>query len=110
MGVHHQSTKMVAMVGCYQHERSEEFEPYLVGLGVPLIPRKMLLSTSPSVEISREGELWTLVFRAAMKTNTSQFTIGQEFIEKAPMGGNENKEMFAVKQSVSCKRIFKRKK
>ena len=82
---------MVQMEGSYQHEKSENFEPYLTAMEVPMVPRKMMLSTNPTVEISKDGEEWTIGFKVAIMSNTVKFQLGKEFTEKEPLSGDSNK-------------------
>ena len=82
---------MVQMEGCYEHEKSENFESYLTAMEVPMVPRKMMLSTNPTVEISKDGEEWTISFKVAIMSNTVKFQLGKEFTEKEPLSGDTNK-------------------
>merc|ERR1711936_476471 len=124
--------------------KSEALESYLTALEIPLIPRKMMLKTNPTVEISKHEDEWSFTFKVALMTNNIKFELDKEFSEKEPMSGASHQslakmegdklvitaetgrgqikrtfsfsedgmimEMFAVKQNVSCRRIFKREK
>ena len=51
----------------------------------------MVSNSSPTVEVSREGNQWTITFKVAVKTNKIVFTIGQEFIEASPISDKSQK-------------------
>ena len=82
---------MVQIEGSYKHEKSENFDEYLTAMEIPLVPRKMMTSTSPSIEISKNGDEWTLSFKVAVISNTVKFKMGEDFEEKEPMTGNVHK-------------------
>merc|ERR1712098_809654 len=48
-------------------------------------------NTSPTIEISRDGDEFTLSFKTAIMSNVVKFVLGKEFEEKAPFGGEVNK-------------------
>ena len=82
---------MVQIQGVYLHEKSEDFEPYLAAVGLPWIARKAAANTSPTIEISKDGDDWTLSVKTAIMSNVVKFTIGKEFEEKAPINGKVQK-------------------
>merc|ERR1711909_64020 len=84
--------KMVdSLVGSYKFERNENFESFLSATGVPFIPRKMMVSISPRVNINKEGELWTVTFNVLFKSFSLQFELGKEFVEENPVSKEINK-------------------
>jgi len=51
----------------------------------------MMTSTSPSLQISKDGEKWTFAFKVLTKSNSISFEIGKEFSEENPALGETNK-------------------
>jgi len=82
---------MVQIEGTYVHEKSEGLEAYLGAIGVPWVARKAAANTSPTIQISKEGEEWSLAFKTAIMSNVVKFVLGEEFEEKAPITGEINK-------------------
>lgn len=54
--------------------------------GVPFIPRKIMTSSSPTVEITNEGDQWTITTSTLLRTVTLQFKLGEEYEEHMPGG------------------------
>merc|ERR1712227_467469 len=79
------------LLGSYQFEKNENFEEFLTATGVPMIPRKMMTSTSPSINISKDGNKWTISFKVLMKSNSISFELGKEFEENNPVSGEKQK-------------------
>ena len=82
---------MVQIDGTFVHEKSEDFEAYLAAIGLPWIARKAAANTSPTVEITKNGNEFTLSFKTAIMSQALKFVIGEEFEEKAPFGGKMQK-------------------
>ena len=80
-----------SLVGSYKFERNENFESFLGATGVPFIPRKMMVSVSPSVNISKEGDVWTVTFNVLFKSFSIQFELGKTFVEENPVSKEINK-------------------
>ena len=78
------------LLGSYQFEKNENFEEFLVANGVPIVQRKLMVSTSPNLAITREENFWTISFKVLLKTNTLRFEIGKEFTENNHVIGEEN--------------------
>ena len=84
--------KMVdSLVGSYKFEKNENFESFLSATGVPFIPRKMMVSVSPSVNISKDGEVWTVTFNVLFKSFSVHFELGKTFVEENPVSKEINK-------------------
>ena len=81
------------MVGVYQHNRSEDLEKYFAAIGVPWPVRKMIVNTSPSIEITKEGDKWTISTKTSMTNTTSTFTLDQPWEETQPMRGTSKVEL-----------------
>ena len=55
--------------------------------GVPYLVRIMILKSSPSLTVSVDEEgLWRIERKSMMSTNTVEFKLGEEFIEKMSSG------------------------
>lgn len=60
---------------------------YFLNEGVPYIPRKMMLSSSPSLEIScDENGKWKITNSSLFRTVVLEFTLGEEYEEHMPGG------------------------
>ena len=46
---------------------------------------------SPSVNINKEGELWSVTFNVLFKSFSLQFELGKEFVEENPVSKEINK-------------------
>ncbi|XP_051165477.1 sodium/calcium exchanger regulatory protein 1-like [Leptopilina boulardi] len=78
---------MAPKEGRYQHERNENLDEYFKAIGVPYIPRKMILTTRPNLEIKQEEDnKWTIKTISLLRTVELTFTLGEEFIESMPSG------------------------
>ncbi|XP_033230819.1 sodium/calcium exchanger regulatory protein 1-like [Belonocnema kinseyi] len=77
---------MAQKVGKYQHERNENLDGYFKAVGVPYIPRKMVLTASPTLEIKQEGDKWTIRTISIMCTSEITFTLEKEFEEAMASG------------------------
>ncbi|XP_018561455.1 fatty acid-binding protein homolog 5-like [Anoplophora glabripennis] len=77
---------MVQFEGKYTHQKNENLDEYFKALGVPYIPRKMMCSSSPSLEISKNGEEWNVTIATLMKTTVNKFKLGEEYEESMPGG------------------------
>ena len=79
------------LVGSYKFERNENFESFLAATGVPFIPRKMMVSVSPSVDIAKDGNIWSVTFNVLFQRFSIQFELGKEFVEANPVSKEINK-------------------
>merc|ERR1711953_1148236 len=80
------------LIGSYQFEKNDNFDEFLTATGVPFVAKKVMLSTSPSLEVKQEGDnKWSFTFKVLLKTNTISFEFGKEFTEENPVLGDSNK-------------------
>ena len=79
------------LVGSYQFEKNENFEEFLTETGVGLVARKMMASTKPAIEITKDGDKWAITFKVMIKSNTISFEVGKEFSEENPVLGEKGK-------------------
>ncbi|KAK0145596.1 Cellular retinoic acid-binding protein 2 [Merluccius polli] len=69
--------------GKWKMKTSEHFEDLLKALGVNVLVRKIAVAaaSSPSVEISQEGESLHIQTSTSVRTTQVSFTVGQSFNE-----------------------------
>ncbi|KAI4490952.1 hypothetical protein M0802_010626 [Mischocyttarus mexicanus] len=77
---------MAPIIGTYQHERNENLDAYFQDLGVPYIARKMMGMASPRMEISNDGDKWTIRTVSLMRNIELKFVLGEEYEETLPSG------------------------
>ena len=66
----------------YKLEKSENFDEYMKELGVGLVLRKMGNSVSPTIELTKNGDVYTLTTSSTFKTSSVNFKLGEEFDEE----------------------------
>ncbi|XP_008330164.1 cellular retinoic acid-binding protein 2b [Cynoglossus semilaevis] len=73
--------KVTDFSGKWKMKSSENFEDLLKALGVNMFLRKMaaVAASSPSVEISQEGETLSIKTTTSIRTTYVSFTVGQSF-------------------------------
>ncbi|XP_060528788.1 fatty acid-binding protein-like isoform X2 [Cylas formicarius] len=76
---------MAQMVGKYIHEKSENLDEYFKAIGVPYIPRKMMIASNPTVEVttSEDGQ-WSITITTLFRTVSYKFNLGEEYEEHMP--------------------------
>jgi len=67
--------------GNYKLSKSDNFDEFLNALGIGLIKRKLAQSTSPTIEVTKDGEKWNVKTKSALKNTEVSFKIGEEFEE-----------------------------
>lgn len=76
----------VSFVGKYQLESSENFDEFLKELGVNFILRNLAKTSKPTIEITLDGDTYTIKTITTLKTSVITFKIGEEF-EESRMDG-----------------------
>lgn len=66
----------------YKMTESQNFDEYMKALGVGFVLRKIGNSTTPTVELKKDGDQYTLVTSSTFKTSTITFKLGEEFDEE----------------------------
>ncbi|XP_018318820.1 fatty acid-binding protein [Agrilus planipennis] len=76
---------MSLIVGNYVHEKNENLEEFYKAAGIPFIPRKMMLASHPSMQITvnEEGE-WSITTVTLVRTHITKFKLGEEYEETMP--------------------------
>lgn len=78
--------KKLCRCNIYKRTISEDEHSLFLPLGVPLIPRKMVAASNPVVEVSRDGDTWTIRMNTLVRTVEYIFVPGQT-METETMGG-----------------------
>lgn len=72
---------MAGWNGKFELESSENFDEFLKALGVGFLLRNAAKLSTPTVEITNQGDSFTMKTVTTFKTTEIKFTIGQEFDE-----------------------------
>ncbi|XP_023703141.1 fatty acid-binding protein, muscle isoform X2 [Cryptotermes secundus] len=70
----------------YKLASSENFDEVMKALGVGLVVRKMGNAVSPVIELTQNGDEYTLTSQSTFKNTTITFKLGEEFQEETPDG------------------------
>ncbi|XP_063695514.1 fatty acid-binding protein-like [Culicoides brevitarsis] len=70
----------------YKLERSENFDEFLTACGLNFLIRKLILASTPIVELVDCGDGTFLLKQESLKSNNMKFTPGVEFIDEKPNG------------------------
>merc|ERR1712080_35427 len=80
------SSNMVKFEGTYTHVKSENLDAHLEKSGIPWPMRKMMTSSSPTLEVSIRNDEWTFKFVTTIKNKVIKFKMNQQFEEESPDG------------------------
>ncbi|CAF4821495.1 unnamed protein product, partial [Rotaria sp. Silwood1] len=75
-----------ALIGTWEHVRSENFEGFLKEMGVPMAIRLLAKSMSTRLVINENNGIWTLRTEMPLKTKSISFTPGIQFQDTTPDG------------------------
>ncbi|CAH1100483.1 unnamed protein product [Psylliodes chrysocephalus] len=81
---------MVQIEGKYANYKNENLDAYFADIGVPYIPRKMICSSKPNMEIVKENDTWTISTSTLLKTTVLKFKLNEEYEESMPGGTLKN--------------------
>ena len=70
----------------YKLTHSENFDELMKALGVGWLTRKLGGATSPVVEVTKDGDTYTMKTESTFKNTEVKFKLGQEFDEETPDG------------------------
>ncbi|XP_021925689.1 fatty acid-binding protein, muscle-like isoform X2 [Zootermopsis nevadensis] len=70
----------------YKLASSENFDEVMKALGVGLVVRKVGNSVSPVIELTQNGDEYTITSQSTFKNTTTTFKLGQEFEEETADG------------------------
>ncbi|XP_076068894.1 sodium/calcium exchanger regulatory protein 1-like [Oratosquilla oratoria] len=83
---HYYSATMVKIVGKYKLDTSENFDEFMKALGVGAVMRKMGNAATPVVEITQDGDTFSLKTSTTFKTTEIKFKLGEKFEETTADG------------------------
>merc|ERR1711962_380098 len=90
MGVHHSQSSnqhgMDAFKGSYTRTSADNYEEMLKILDVNFLLRKAATVSTPVMEITEDGGVWTITTSTTLKTMELKFKLGEEFDETTPDG------------------------
>nr|AGM32122.1 lipocalin / cytosolic fatty-acid binding protein [Coptotermes formosanus] len=70
----------------YKLASSDKFDEYMKAIGVGLVVRKMGNAVSPVIELTLNGDEYTLTSQSTFKNTSITFKLGEEFEEETPDG------------------------
>merc|ERR1712212_188029 len=87
MGVDQRSLpEMEAFKGTYERTSAENYEDMLKILDVNMLLRKAACASTPKMEVSEDGGVWTIKTSTTLKTMELKFKLGEQFDETTPDG------------------------
>jgi len=96
---------MSEVTGKFKLDSSDNFDNFLKELGVNFMLRKLANSTSPTVDISRVGDQFTMKTISTVKTSVVTFTLGQEF-EEERLDGKKVKSVMTLEGNKLIQKQF----
>jgi len=85
------------MEGKFTNYKNEKLDDFYAAIGIPWVPRKLMTSTSPTIEISKADDQWTIKTSSMMSTSSVTFKLGEEYTESMP-GGRSMKNVATVEE------------
>ncbi|KFD54966.1 hypothetical protein M514_04148 [Trichuris suis] len=87
-------------VGKYKMISSTNFDEYMKQLGVDFATRKIANALSPSIEISIDGDHWTIKTTSTFKSEEAKFDLGKQ-VEMTTLDGRRV-NVHACNQRLLC--------
>merc|ERR1712055_760013 len=81
-----QSIAMDAFKGKWERTSADQYEEFLKALDVSFMLRKAATVSTPVMEVSEEGGVWSILTSTTLKSMELKFKIGEEFDENTPDG------------------------
>merc|ERR1711950_28074 len=78
--------KMDAFKGKYERTSADKYEELLKELDVNFLLRKAATVSTPVMEVTEDGGVWTIKTSTTLKTMELKFKLGEEFDETTPDG------------------------
>merc|ERR1712050_264586 len=72
--------------GKYERTSAEQYDEFLKALDVSFLLRKAATVSTPKMEVSEEGGVWTIKTSTTLKTMELKFKLGEQFDETTPDG------------------------
>merc|ERR1712141_650699 len=82
----HKNINMVLMTGNFERTREEKYNDFLSKLGVGMLMRKAATASTPTMEITQNGNKWKMATKTVLKTVELNFEIGVPFDETTTDG------------------------
>ncbi|XP_005100668.2 fatty acid-binding protein, heart [Aplysia californica] len=67
-----------ALVGSWNYDSAENMEAYMDAQGIPDEMRELARTSKPKVEISKNGNVWTIKTTAGDKVSETNYPVGEE--------------------------------
>ncbi|XP_023236636.1 fatty acid-binding protein-like isoform X2 [Centruroides sculpturatus] len=96
---------MADLKGKYKLVSSENFEDFMKALGVGMVMRKLGATSKPTVEISQDGDTWSIKTITTFKTSEIKFKLGEEF-EETRMDGSVVKTVITLEDNKLIQKQF----
>merc|ERR1712117_166432 len=79
-------SKMDSFKGKFERTSAEKYEEFLKALDVNFLLRKAATVSTPTMEVSEENGVWTILTSTTLKSMELKFKIGEEFEETTADG------------------------
>ncbi|XP_023236637.1 fatty acid-binding protein-like isoform X3 [Centruroides sculpturatus] len=96
---------MSSFCGKYKFVSSENFDEFLQACGVGMVMRKLGATSKPTVEISQDGDTWSIKTITTFKTSEIKFKLGEEF-EETRMDGSVVKTVITLEDNKLIQKQF----
>merc|ERR1712123_155725 len=83
---HRDTEEMDAFKGKYERTSADKYEELLKELDVNFLLRKAATVSTPVMDVSEEGGVWTIKTSTTLKTMELKFKLGEPFDETPPDG------------------------
>merc|ERR1711875_131218 len=99
---------MEAFKGKYERTSADKYEELLKELDVNFLLRKAATVSTPVMEVSEEGGVWTIKTSTTLKTMEFKFKIGEEFDESTPDGREVTAKVTLEDNKLICEQKAKK--
>merc|ERR1712172_470907 len=79
-------SEMDAFKGTYERTSADNYEDMLKILDVNMLLRKAACASTPKMDVSEDGGVWTIKTSTTLKTMDLKFKLGEQFDETTPDG------------------------
>merc|ERR1712112_293958 len=99
---------MDSFKGKWKRTSSDQYEEFLSALDVNFLLRKAANASTPVMEISEEGGVWSIKTSTTLKSMELKFKLGEEFDEKTPDGREVTSIVTQEGDKLICKQTAKK--
>ncbi|XP_046463370.1 sodium/calcium exchanger regulatory protein 1-like [Daphnia pulex] len=89
---------MTKFEGTFTNFKNEKLDEFYSAIGIPWVARKMMTASSPTIEISKKDDQWTMKTSTLMSSSSNTFKLGEEY-EETMMGGRSIKNTATVEDN-----------